>query len=375
MFTQLEKREQLLYDDYMTQRAGSGWTVKFFENQILFRPPRSIEAWKEIPLHDPEPIDEFVSLGRAFLKNAEGSFNHKLDENILGFAREWGYLGLCVHKRPLHHGAMYGQGLEGNAVLEPDAHEGKRLVISDLNSWVEVPRVCPAGRLYLNQYDCQHCRKSFPRVVRLAREIVECPQCTGPNVEPRLSEEWFAEYLEDWRILACAATAIFDLFNALREKKRVPRQAVRELANLKYGIGQAGKHYRDLAGDEAKPEFSRSAAWELVGGTLNEWLMGAPVRFFWEFDAEDNQRRVDFVVDNRLGVFPTIAVQLLSILSGRETVTCAGCHLPFIRAYQSTKRNPYCQACRDAKIPQRNASRQMRIRRRQDPARDAGNPS
>jgi hypothetical protein len=224
---------------------------------------------------------------------------------ILEFAKSWGPLGLCMHDQPFHHGAIWDLG--------------------------QPPQFCT------------------PRSVMVGQ-----------------SEKWFAESLGAWCDLVLAVDAMFAVVRALKNDQRPPRAELRLVHQLDYGVGGRRDHFVEIAGKEAQPGRSRKEAWLIVANRLNDWLQGAPVRLFCESAADGALAGVDFGVDDRYGIFPVIATQLLSKLrdpaEGKGT-KCSGCNLPFIQTRaRPTGERVYCIACRRAGVPVRDAARDYRKR-------------
>jgi CheY-like chemotaxis protein len=147
----------------------------------------------------------------------------------------------------------------------------------------------------------------------------------GRNVEreqPRWVQEtgdtYFAEPLSAWLQLARAAKALHETVAHLRQQQRPRRADLRTLAATRFGVGKGSKHFRTLADAEAEPERDRNSSWFLVGERLNEWLVGAPVRFFCEIEENRGKFDLDFVVGDGLGIFPVVAAQLVATLSDPE---------------------------------------------------------
>jgi hypothetical protein len=179
------------------------------------------------------------------------------------------------------------------------------------------------------------------------------------------SQKWFAESFNAWRDLVLATQAMFFVVHALKSDQRPPRAELRLLHQLDYGVGGARPHFAEIAGKEAQPGRSRKEAWLIVANRLNEWLQGAPVRLFCESDRDGALAGVDFGVDDRYGIFPVIATQLLSKLrnAGDKGTECSGCNLPFILTRErTTGERVYCLACRRAGVPVRDAARDYRKR-------------
>ncbi len=221
---------------------------------------------------------------------------------VLTFARHWGPLGLCEHGRPFQHGELpYGA-----------------------DRW---PRLC------------------------------------GPRQIQQGAKTYFVEPLNAWSDLTRAAQALYETVYRLRNHQPARTRDVQVLLQTRFGIGKAARHFQALAGDGEKPGRARRDAWFLVGERLNDWLVGAPVRFFCEIDEGSGRFDLDFGV-GYAGIFPIIAAQLLATLSDPQrgkAIICSGCGLPFIQVREpSTGKRRYCLACRRAHIPVRDAVRKSR---------------
>ena len=289
------------------------------DSELLLWTPTIDAPAQTIRLHSPQPLLAFIGLAdkpdpRALLK----------------FAKQFGPLGICVHGRPYQHGEPPGLrvGLEADVAIK-----NQRMVSGSKPSlWAKWPRLCE------------------PR----------CVQEAGVT--------YFAEPLGAWLQLARAAKALHETVARLRQQQR-PRVAdLRTLAATRFGIGKSSKHFRALTGAEGEPERDRDSSWFLVGERLNEWLVGAPVRFFCEIEEERGKFDVDFVVGDGLGIFPVVAAQLVATLSDPQrgkAVICSGCRLPFIQTREPSRgMRSYCVSCRRKRIPVRDAVHDFREHKR-----------
>jgi hypothetical protein len=286
-------------------------------------------------LADREPIESFLRLGRNFTETA-----------VLDFASCYGRLGLCWHNRFQAHGRIAGSG-EIETVDTP------------LTPFLVAPANC-SPRLLRVEWDWvwMHNGKDW--------DPFEPRELYGPELGM-----WVVESLSAWRDLSEAVANLWETVRSLRTGSRPHTAAVKKLEDICYGLGRAGRHYRNLADDEDSGPISltRPYVWQLIADRLNEWLVDVPARFRVEINPESGRFKSDIVIGDERGCFPAIVAQLLARGLGASGAgcheICSGCHLPFIPTREIAEdRRRYCLSCREAGIPLRDAARAYRERQR-----------
>jgi hypothetical protein len=336
----------------------SGRELRVLNSVLIWRRSESAAVGDSIRLYSGEPLNEFLALAR----------DSSDDLAILRFARQWGPLGLCIHGQPLNHGRLAGHGFEGSATLG----RGKIVLTAEPTPWQIAPESCQPRKVLVLEKDGRLEILRLPLLRDLPRRQGESDDRYDRRLAFALrrsqkrfrektanADEYFAESLDAWRDYASAAEAVYETAHRLRTNQRPRAKHLRVLSDLGFGAGVAGTHFRKLAGDEAKLRRPpRREAWHLIGETLNNWLVHAPVRFFCETE-ESGKFDVDFRIRDERGIFPVLAAQLLATLTGsraRKPAICSGCDLPFIQAREpSTGKRKYCLPCRRAGVPVRDA--------------------
>jgi hypothetical protein len=224
------------------------------------------------------------------------------DAAILRFAKRWGPLGLCKHGFPSGHPGLY---------------------------WPSRP---------LEAHACPH----DPRIGDSCR-------CTPRGFFE--GREW--EPLAEWRVWSRRVRATLEYIAALQQDK-VPSEAAWRTAFL---LG-------DVPTAPGYPELPRTvaAARGELQYYLGYWLSAAAVRLF----VDVGRRPTLTWGSNENPVFGALAIQLALIATGKWGLAlCDGCgaSYPPSRHPRPNTRH-YCLACRDRQVPQRDAARAYRAKRR-----------
>ena len=185
-----------------------------------------------------------------------------------------------------------------------------------------------------------------PAILRFARQY-------GVLIPGALGRPPYSEPLELWRHYARQARALLNI------AARLHRDEPGELAEWQ------AVYARQPLMDQAQLEKLAGAPVEsqrfFVEMAVNEWLKMASVQpeFQWRYGSPR-------ITLSGAGLFPALALQLMAAIARTDGLAlCTGCGSPY-----TPKRRPrtgtrhYCQECRDAGVPQRDAARDYRARRR-----------
>jgi hypothetical protein len=184
----------------------------------------------------------------------------------------------------------------------------------------------------------------------------------GPKVE-RKTPLTLSEPIEKWRELATRAKALLLVANAIRFEGDAPQDLWKKADGFTGGFGRSyGQKWAYL-----------DQPWYRLAANLDYWIAAAEICL--RVDVE-KRSLVASLGSNRLTMssFSLVATQLLLAITRSEgLVSCAGCGAPFVSSRQPLAgkrvgrwiaRRDYCQDCRDAKVPQRDAARDYRNRQR-----------
>ncbi len=182
----------------------------------------------------------------------------------------------------------------------------------------------------------------------------------GPKVE-RKNPATLSEPIAKWRELARRAKALLLVANAVRLEGHAPQALWEEADGF---TGDFGRRY-------GRGWAYLDEPWQRLAANLDYWIAAADVCLRVRVGEES---LVAILGSNQFTIssFSLIAIQLLLAIARSEgLVSCAGCGAPFVSSRQPlagkrvgrwiAKRN-YCQDCRDAKVPQRDAARDYRKR-------------
>jgi hypothetical protein len=179
----------------------------------------------------------------------------------------------------------------------------------------------------------------------------------GPKAERR-NPATFSEPVEGWRKLASRAANLLVVANEIRLNGDVPPRAWEKVD----GSGEFGKLYPSLA--------YLDEPWFRLAANVEYWLAAAEVDVRVSVEGQSLVASLNSFMMSSLAL---VAIQLLLAITRSEGLTtCSGCGAPFISNRRPlagkvvgrwvAKRN-YCQTCREAKVPQRDAARDYRARK------------
>jgi hypothetical protein len=113
--------------------------------------------------------------------------------------------------------------------------------------------------------------------------------------------------------------------------------------------------------------------WQRLAANLDNWIISADVGLRVRAEGKSLIASLGATPFTFSSFALIVLQQLLAVLRSEGLASCSGCGTPFISnrqplagkfvGRQIAKRN-YCQNCRDAKIPQRDAARDYRRRER-----------
>jgi hypothetical protein len=185
----------------------------------------------------------------------------------------------------------------------------------------------------------------------------------------RRTPQTFSEPIETWRALAKRARRLLEIANTVRLSGKVSADDWRQVDGMEESFGKTyGTSWSYL-----------DNPWCRIGANLDWWMVAADVCLRVVVDGP--------ALSAQLGPNPRnwsslslVAIQLvLAITRGEGLAVCSGCAAPYIANRQPlagkrvgrwiAKRN-YCLNCRTAGVPQRDASRDYRRRKRGDDALD-----
>jgi hypothetical protein len=159
------------------------------------------------------------------------------------------------------------------------------------------------------------------------------------------------EPLSAWRQWVTAARGLLDVAAALHRKQNPTTE--------QWGRAFAVEEVRRYA--EARLGLEPPGPAQRLVGAINGWMALGQVhpRLAWD----EHGARVEH---SGFGVFGALALQLAAAVGRSDGwASCAGCGEWFSPKRRATKGNRrYCDRCRDAKVPQRDAARDLRERRR-----------
>jgi hypothetical protein len=182
----------------------------------------------------------------------------------------------------------------------------------------------------------------------------------GPKVE-RKTPLTLSEPIEKWRELAARAKALLLVANAIRLEGDAPEDLWTKADGF---TGSFGRSYGQTWAYLDEP-------WNRLAANLDYWIAAADICLRIRVE---ERSLVANLGSNQLTMssFSLIATQLLLAITRSEgLVSCAGCSAPFVsnrqplagkRVGRWIAKRDYCQNCRDAKVPQRNAARDYRKR-------------
>lgn len=184
----------------------------------------------------------------------------------------------------------------------------------------------------------------------------------GPKVE-RHNPETFSEPVEGWRKLASRAANLLLVANAVRLNGNVPPEAWEKVDGSRERFG---KRYPNLA--------YLDDPWFRLAANVEYWLAAAEVNVRVSVERRSLVASLNSFMMSSLAL---VAIQLLLAITRSEGLAaCSGCGAPFISSRRPlagksvgrwvAKRN-YCQNCREAKVPQRDAARDYRERKAHPP--------
>jgi len=185
-------------------------------------------------------------------------------------------------------------------------------------------------------------------------------QWCAPRLE-RQHPRTFSEPLERWRVLAMQARHLLLAANAVRSVGDAPPELWEKVDGFS---GSFRKHYGPGWAYLDQP-------WPRLAANLDYWIVAADVGV--RVSAE-NHSLVALLGSNPFVIssFGLVAIQLLLAITRAEGLaSCSGCGAPYMcsrpplagkRVGRWVARRNYCQRCRDAKLPQRDAARDYRKR-------------
>jgi hypothetical protein len=183
--------------------------------------------------------------------------------------------------------------------------------------------------------------------------------------EPKLEQKdplVLSEPLEKWRVLATRAKNLLLVANAVHLEGNAPAELWEKTDGF---AGSFRKLYGPKWGYLDEP-------WPRLAANLEYWIVAADVSVRVDVDG----RSLSVILGSNQFVISSlglVAVQLLLAVTGSEGLaSCSGCGAPYIsnrpplagkRVGRWIARRNYCENCRDAKLPQRDAARDYRNRR------------
>jgi hypothetical protein len=297
----------------------------------------------EAPWVEPSPglLEDFVAL-------REGSL-----EDVLSYARRWGVLHLCEHGFPAGHPALYWPGSAVEA--HPCPFDSRGRLTAEARAW-------DAYRERLDKYE-QRRDAYLVRHSSLDGLRERAPEL--PPVEDwpdrasdlhlclplgyRIDAPW--EPVSGWRTWALRAWALLSVVAALRTGERV------RIEDWRDAIGYYGVMIPEPA--------SNSEFFDEAFALVNYWLGAAGVRPW----LAPGNGGVGLALGSSPGnspLFGAIAVQLALAVCGAEGfAVCYACKVLYAppRKPRAGERS-YCQQCRDAGVPVRQAVADYRARKR-----------
>ncbi|MGB3549618.1 MAG: hypothetical protein WA993_02935 [Candidatus Binatus sp.] len=255
-----------------------------------------------------ELLDRFIALSDRFNTPAD----------VLSFARRYGPLYLCDH----HGIAAYHKPLLMNRA--------------------------PLG----------------PAPIFGVDELFKYDWC-GPRLDSRRPET-FSEPIEAWFRLARRASSLLRAANTVRLQGDAPPELWEQVDGFRGSFGKEfGASWKYLDNPSQR-----------LAANLETWLVMAEVCLRVEVQGESLTASLG-PAPLTGSSFALIATQLLlAIMRSEGLASCSGCAMPYVSnrpplagklvGPQVAKRN-YCRNCREAGIPQRDASRDYRDRKRHRP--------
>jgi hypothetical protein len=185
----------------------------------------------------------------------------------------------------------------------------------------------------------------------------------GPKMERR-TPETFSEPFETWRALARRAESLLLVANAVRLRGNAPPELWEKADGFKERFGERyGSRWAYL-----------DNPWHRLAANLDYWIIASDVCLRIGVEGPSLVASLGSNLFT-FSSFALVAIQLLLAITRSEGLaSCSGCGAPFISGRQPlagkavgrwiAKRN-YCQTCRRAKVPQRDAARDYRNRKAQ----------
>jgi hypothetical protein len=160
-----------------------------------------------------------------------------------------------------------------------------------------------------------------------------------------------------WYRLAQEARAILNVVANVREKKPA-RHGDWQMVVSGIWYGQDGGHpWLDPLNQPANAVSAKA----YLEDSVNRWLAYGAVQPILAWSTKEPP----MITFDGYGLFGALALQLLAVVSGTGWDICSVCGRIFDPG--SRRRNPnrrhYCDECRERKIPQRDAMRDLRDRR------------